>query len=271
MSEVTTEQKVEEQPKVEVTTTEPPKEEPKKEPRSYSQDEVDKILAKVRKNERYRTRKEVEAFYQGRDSAVKQPEPKKEEKKEDREPVRSDFETYEEFIEARAEYRANKAVDSRLSKADEERKTTEAQESRKKTEADFQRKVRERYKDIDELVEEVGDMPMYVGVQDAIMESALGPEIFHELLQNPKEFERLAGLTQAAAIREIGKLEARLEAKAPKAEEKKETKPASKAPAPVAPPAGASGASSDEPSDSDSTEDWVRKERARLAKLRKQG
>ena len=266
-----------EEGKVEEVKTETPageiapektEEQKKAEARHYSQEEVDKILAKVRKNERYRTRKEVEAFYQGRESATKPGEPKKEAPKEDKEPVRGDFESYEAFIEARADYRARKAVSEERAKGEQETKERTAQESRQKTAAEFQRKVREKVANLDELLEEVGDAPMYEGVQDAIMESPLGPEIFHELLQNPKEFDRLASLTQAAAIREIGKLEARLEAKAPKAETK-ETKPASKAPAPVAPPGGSAAASSDMPSDSDSTDEWMRKERARLAKLRK--
>ena len=254
----------------EVKADETVKTEEKKEPRNYSQDEVDKILAKVRKNERYRTKKEVEAYYRGLTEAQKQQlntEVKREEK-EDREPVRGDFESYESFIEARADYRARKAVSEERSKAEKAAKEKEVTESRQKRASDFQKKVREKYSDIDERIEEVGDMPMYVGVQDAIAESALGPEIFNELLNNPKEFDRLAAMSESAAIREIGKLEARLEGKSSKAEEKKDTKTASKAPPPITPPGGSTGASDDLPSDKDDTATWMRKENARLAKLR---
>jgi hypothetical protein len=275
MSEVAASTEVEEETKTEVTEAESTekvetKTEEKKEPRNYSQEEVDKILAKVRKNERYRTKKEVEAYYRGLTEAQKQTlsaEVKKEEK-EDREPVRGDFESYEAFIEARADYRARKAVSEERSKAEKAAKEKEVTESRQKKAGDFQKKVREKFPDIDERIEEVGDMPMYVGVQDAIAESDLGPEIFNELLNNPKEFDRLAAMSESAAIREIGKLEARLEAKSPKAEVKKETKAASKAPAPITPPGGSSGSSDDMPSDKDDTATWMRKENARLAKQR---
>ena len=274
VSEAAASAEVEEVKQDEVTTEvkadETVKTEEKKEPRNYSQDEVDKILAKVRKNERYRTKKEVEAYYRGLTEAQKQTlsnEVKKEEK-EDREPVRGDFESYEAFIEARADYRARKAVGEEREKADKAAKEKEATESRQKKAGDFQKKVREKFPDIDERIEEVGDMPMYVGVQDAIAESALGPEIFNELLNNPKEFDRLAAMSESAAIREIGKLEARLEGKSSKAEEKKETKTASKAPPPITPPGGSTGSSDDMPSDKDDTATWMRKENARLAKLR---
>lgn len=256
-------------PAGEAAPVEKTEEQKKQEARNYSQEEVDKILAKVRKNERYRTRKEVEAYYKGFTEAGGRQVERKEAPKEDREPVRADFETYEEFIEARATYRADKAASAAVEKKQKEASDRQQAEARQKTENEFQSKVRAKFTDIDELVEEVGDMPIHVGVQEAIMDSPFGPEIFHELLKNPSEFERLAEMSSAAAIREIGKLEARFEAKAPKAEEKKEQKTASKAPAPVAPPGGASASGSDEPSDSDDTETWMRKERARLAKLRK--
>lgn len=265
------ETKVEES-KVEETKVEEQKEETKteekKEPRAYSQEEVDKILAKVRKNERHRTKKEIEAYYKGRAEA-REPE-KKEAPNEEREPVRGDFESYEAFIEARADYRARKAVKEERARTEKEDGTRREQETRHKTGQEFQRKVREKFPDIEELVEEAGDAPMHEAVQDAIMESAFGPEILYDLLKNPKEIERLATLTQSAAVREIGKLEARFEAKAPKAEAK-EAKPASKAPAPVAPPGGASSSSSEAPSDTDDVATWMRKENARLAKLRNQG
>lgn len=241
-------------------------EEKKPDARNYSQDEVDRILAKVRKNERYRTKKEVEAFYAGRDSAV----PKQEQAKTDadKEPLRADFDSYEEFLEARTDHRARKAAREETSKATNETKQQQVSESRQKVAQEFQKQMRTKFPNIDDLIEEVGDAPVYSGVQEAIMESPLGPEIFNELLTNPKEFERLAALSEAAAIREIGKLEARLEAKAPKAETK-ETKPASKAPAPVTPPGGATASTSEGPSDKDDINTWMTKERARLAKQRK--
>jgi hypothetical protein len=273
-TEVTADPKVEEQkaPPVEgAPPVEKTEEQKKAEARNYSQEEVDRILAKVRKNERHRTKKEVEAYYKGLSEAGGRQEKKEAPKDEDREPVRADFDSYESFIEARATYRADKAARAAVDSREKEGRERQAAEARQKTEGEFQRKMREEFPNIEELVEEVGDMPIYAGVQQAIMESPVGTKIFNELLKTPSEFERLAALSEFAAIREIGKLEARFEAKAPKAEEKKEQKTASKAPAPVAPPGGASASGSDEPSDTDDTETWMRKERARLAKLRKQG
>lgn len=241
-------------------------EEKKEEKRVYDQEEVDKILAKVRKNERYRTRKEVEAFYAGRDSAAPKTEaqPKQD---ADKDPVRADFESYEEYIEARTEHRARKVAREETAKVTTESKQRDVVETKQKQVQTFQAKVREKYADIEERTEQVGDMPMHIGVQEAIMDSPLGPEIFNELLNQPKEFERLAEMSVASAIKEIGKLEARLEAKSPKVETKTEVpKQASKAPAPITPPGGATAAVSAGPSDSDDINTWMTKERARTAK-----
>lgn len=84
---------------------------------------------------------------------------------------------------------------------------------------------------------------------EAITDSDLGPKILYELGKNPAEASRISKLSPAAQAREIGKLEARLEAAAEKSSgESSETpqtkKPAvSKAPPPVK-PLGSSSASS---------------------------
>lgn len=243
------------------------KTEEKKETRTYSQDDVDSILKKVRKNERYRTRKEVEAFYKGLDTGRGTQTPAA--KVEEKEPQRDQFPSYEEYIEARADFRAKKAVSEQSGKMEKEAKERQKQESQAKAATDFQKKTREKFPDIDDLLEDVGDMPIYHGVQEAIMDSALGPDIFRELVSNPKELERLMSLSEAAAIREVGKLEAKLEAKAtpPKAE----VKTPSKAPNPVAPPASGATSTNDAASDDDDVKTWMRKENARLAKLRQAG
>lgn len=248
------------------------KEESKKEARTYTQEEIDRIVNKVKKNERYRTKKEVEAYYQGRESVKPQPgERAAAESKAEKQPVRADYDLYEEFLEAKTSYEARHSARAERERMDKEAKDKEASEAAMKTRREFHAKALAKYPNLDERLEEVSDAPMYPGVQEAIMESALGPEILNELLDNPKEFDRLAAMSEPAAIREIGKLEARLEAKPSKAEDKKDTKPASKAPAPVSPPGGATASTDDQPSDSDDIGSWMAKENRRLAKQRQPG
>lgn len=72
-------------------------------------------------------------------------------------------------------------------------------------------------------------------IRDAILESEVGPRILYHFAQHPEDAERIGKLTVGGALRELGKLEARLEK--PKAEAKAEVKVAevSKAPAPITP------------------------------------
>lgn len=61
-------------------------------------------------------------------------------------------------------------------------------------------------------------------VRDAIMESELGPKILYHFAEHPEAAEKLAAMTVSAALRELGRLEAKLE------------KPAAEAPAAAPPP-----------------------------------
>ncbi len=111
-------------------------------------------------------------------------------------------------------------------------------------------------------------MPMYKDVQEAISESEFGPEIFNELISNPKEFDRLSKMSPASAVREIGKIEARLEKTTPNPEPS-EVKQPSKAPTPIKPIVGKAVTGDGEPSH-DNPEAW-RKWRNQQVRAKKAG
>lgn len=211
----------------------------------YTQAEIDQITAKVRKNVRYRTRKEVEAYYQGRESvAAPAPAPAAAEAPAKEEPPKRDqFGTYEEYLRADAAFTAERKADERFEKREREASEKTAREQAQARAAEFQGKVREKYPDFDERLRDVGDMPMHRGVQDAISESEFGPDILNELVGSRTELERLAKLSEASAVREIGKMEARHEAAlkakpqapAPENPDPKAVKEPSQAPAPLVP------------------------------------
>jgi hypothetical protein len=95
------------------------------------------------------------------------------------------------------------------------------------------------------------DLPVTVVMGDAIKDSELGASILYELGKNPDEAARIAKLSPVAQVRELGKIEARLEAaKAAKADSSEEppTKKLaiSKAPAPIR-PLGSGAATSSKP------------------------
>ena len=227
-------------------------------PKTYTQEDLDRITAKVKKNARYQTRKEIEAFYQGRDS---RPEPKEANPNgEIKPPERGDFDSYEDFLDAKAVFHGGRAAREERLRADGESELRRSAEAQQRIFNAFQSKVKEKYPDIEERLEAISDTVMPQQVLQAIAESDVGPDVLSYLADNPKDCERISALTPSAAIREIGKLEAKLEAPA--------TKPKitpSKAPAPITPGSGGSPAD-DIPRDTDTIDEWIRKERARERK-----
>ncbi len=244
----------------------PPTEQKPEPAKVFTQEEVDRITAKVKKNAAYRARKEAEAYWKGlqqgatvANPAAAQPAAKP---AEPRAPERGDFDSYEAFLEAKAAHVARKAATEDRTRYDEEVKARAAAEVKAKALATFQAKTREKFPDIEDRMEAIGHIVMPEGMGEAIAESDLGPEILDFFASNPKDCERIAALSPSAALREIGKLEAKLEAPAPKPS----PKPASKAPEPIKPGGVASAPPDDVPTDKDSIDEWMRKENARMRK-----
>lgn len=95
------------------------------------------------------------------------------------------------------------------------------------------------YPDYEEVVYEADPLTLPAGVIDAIVTSDLGADIRYLLAKEPAIADKLEGLSEAAAIREIGKIEARIEAeKAAKVKKPAEKK---KLPDPISPEKGGSG------------------------------
>jgi hypothetical protein len=236
-------------------TVEPEKEQPK----LYTKEEVDRIAAKIKKNTRYIVKREFEEFNRGRESVLPKPAER------EAEPVREQFITDAEYYDARAAFVGKKAGAEAVASASKAAAEAAAAEAADKTISTFREKTLEKFPDINERLEDIGNMPIYRGVQQAISESELGPEIFNELVSKPSEFERLMKMSESAAIREIGKLEARLEPD--KKSIPTETKRVSNAPAPIRPVTPKAVSIDDEPSH-DKPEEWAAWRNRQIAKRR---
>lgn len=107
----------------------------------------------------------------------------------------------------------------------------------------FQNKVKEFQKvteDFSDVMEDVDDIPMSIGIQEALLDSDLGPQVMYELAKNRTEYERINKLSVVAAAKEIGKLEARISSESQE-KPKEETKKLTKAPPPLKPAASGTG------------------------------
>lgn len=245
-----------------------PSPEEQKPPKTYSQEEMNRIVRRVRSNTRDIAFKEAEAKFwreqaeRGRSSAAARAN-------DDGPPNREAFETYEEYVRATARHEGRLA-------AREERETGAArdlektqQEEHDKRRLKFQAavaKIAEEKEDAEELISDLAVSP---AMFEAIAESEIGAQVALHLASHPEEAARIVGLPPARQAAAIGRIEASLEAVAAKPKETGKPeggteKEPSKAPEPITPVGGRSAGASELPSDRDDVDTWMRKERARM-------
>lgn len=172
-----------------------------------------------------------------------------------KEPRREDFDSFEEFLRADANYQ----VDQRLAQEREE-------SQKRETETAQQRQAQEIAERRDDLVdagvdayadfEEVaGDPDLQITdvMRDAILESATGHDIWYHLGQHPQKAEKIANLSPINQAREIGLLEASL----------KVSKKPSNAPPPPK-PVGTRNEATNALRDDLSTEEWIKRRTKQL-------
>jgi hypothetical protein len=155
----------------------------------------------------------------------------------DQEPQPSQFADAFEYAKALAEFSTEKAL------AERDRQVAQAreQEAQQKIIQSWAQKVQDakaELPDFDDLVA-ASDVVVNNAVRDAILESDVGPRILYHLAENNDLAKKIASLSPNAALREIGRLEAKFEVKP----EVKQTAPVvrSKAPAPIQPIRGGQG------------------------------
>lgn len=123
----------------------------------------------------------------------------------------NDFDAYSRAV---ARYEAKQEIQSTLSaqqKAEAERKAQEAQARTSETWAKRAAAAKAEMPDWDDVVESASDIVLDHAAYEAIQESDIGPKIAYYLASNPDEADEIAQLKGSAAIRAIGRLEAKLE------------------------------------------------------------
>lgn len=145
-----------------------------------------------------------------------------------------------EYAEALADWSAEQAL-VRRDQEEQQRKFQEQRDNVLKAWNDRLEQTKQELPDYDDMVAS-SDVVVSDQVRDAIIESDVGPKILYHLAENPEIAQKLQGMSTISALREVGKLEARLEKqeKAAQAEtvQEKRSEPvarASKAPAPIRP------------------------------------
>lgn len=146
-------------------------------------------------------------------------------------PNKDDFTDAFEYAEKLAEWSAQQA----LAKRDTEEAEKSAKAAQAKTAAAWearQNAFRAETPDYDAMVSS-SDIQVSDQVRDAILESEVGPQILHHLASNPEIADALNAKSAAAALRQIGRLEAKFEDKPAAPAAKAEPEPAKQAPAKI--------------------------------------
>lgn len=155
---------------------------------------------------------------------------------DDPKPKQSDFTTIGDYTDAIVDWRVRKAAREAQAAAAQ----TTQQAGRDQVVNAFVER-REAYEKANptftEDVEAMDDDRIPPAASNYIVESEMGPQLMHELAKHPKELERIAKLSPARAVAELGKLEAKIEARAAAPTVVTTQTPAnvSKAPAPITP------------------------------------
>ena len=151
----------------------------------------------------------------------------------DEEPKPDQFTDAFEYAKALAEWSAEQALLNR-DKQEAERK---ANEERQKLIQSWQTKLEQAKATLPDYEEMIASSDVVVNddIRDAILESDVGPQILYHLAENPEIAKKITGGSTRQALRELGKLEARLEAKQPETKRIEPVVARSKAPEPISP------------------------------------
>ena len=153
--------------------------------------------------------------------------------KVDEEPKPDQFTDAFEYAKALAEWSAEQALLNR-DKQEAERK---ANEERQKLIQSWQTKLEQAKATLPDYEEMIASSDVVVNddIRDAILESDVGPQILYHLAENPEIAKKITGGSTRQALRELGKLEARLETKQPETKRIEPVVARSKAPEPISP------------------------------------
>lgn len=149
----------------------------------------------------------------------------------DSKPRPEQFKDAFEYAEALAEYTANLKIQQMKQETEREKFV--------QTWAEKVKAVKDELPDFEEMVASASDVVVPDHVRDAIMDSDHGAKLLYHLAENPEVAEKIAKLPPISALREIGKLEARFEAKP---QETSTPVVKSKAPEPIRPIRASKGA-----------------------------
>lgn len=200
-----------------VTETENPETQPAK---TFTQAELDAIVQKRAAKEA----RKADARMASLEAQIQELKtPKAAETKTESAPKRDEFNSYEDFVEAKALHTARTEARKELDAFKRESRETAEKTTKATAQKEFAARVNDvisagqkAYPDFDAVINEaVSDelIPTKGPLYEAIMDSEIGEKLAYHLAKHPAEAERIQKLSVYAQLRELGKLEDKLSAK----------------------------------------------------------
>lgn len=155
----------------------------------------------------------AEALKRQKEEREEKPVPKAESASE---PQEEDFENHKDYVKALAKWTVDqeRKADAEKNKEVQAKSAFEAQiQAHNERIAKFREETPEFSEVIADFVEDHGDVQFSSFLENALMESELGPALILELAKNPEEFKRINSLGFAACNRALGQIEAKLSQK----------------------------------------------------------
>jgi len=131
---------------------------------------------------------------------------------QDNAPKLENFDSYDDFIDAKINYQAAKIAEQKFIEVDEQKRLERDKQSNEVTARQWSsnvEKARDKYDDFDEVVNN-DSVPVSFAMSRAIIQSDIGTDIAYYLGKNPQEAIRISNLDPFASAREIGRIEAKL-------------------------------------------------------------
>ncbi len=148
-------------------------------------------------------------------------------------PKENDFSTVREYDKALIRWEVKQELLAEKQKARDESAKQELQTkfSKHGERVDGYKKTNEDFEDEwNDALKEVGAQNLSLTVREVIVNSDIGPELMQALIDDPKEFKTICGMTPLNAAKALGKIEARI---SKPSKTSTETKPKSKVPEPI--------------------------------------
>lgn len=136
-------------------------------------------------------------------------------KNDDSAPTIDKFDNFDDYVAAKAEWIASRKINETLAEREKRQAEERAAAERQKTADSWSKRLAQATADEDmpdfEDAIASSDVPMTQPMQQAIMESDIGPKLAYFLAKNPDEAEKIAAMSPIGSIRALGRIEERLE------------------------------------------------------------